>query len=58
MLIWGIGGGVATAAFEICRAFGVNTIVTSGADGKLDRAREWGADVTRQPQRRTTSSQR
>ena len=30
-LIWGIGGGVATASFEICRAFGVNTIVTSGS---------------------------
>ncbi|HJU47039.1 MAG TPA: zinc-binding dehydrogenase [Gaiellaceae bacterium] len=44
-LIWGIGGGVATAAFEICRALGVRTIVTSGADWKLERAREWGADV-------------
>ncbi len=44
-LIWGIGGGVATAAFEICRALGVRTIVTSGSDEKLARAREWGADV-------------
>ena len=44
-LIWGIGGGVATAAFEICRALGVRTIVTSGAGWKLERAREWGADV-------------
>ena len=44
-LIWGIGGGVATAAFEICRAFGVNTIVTSGSAEKLAKAREWGADV-------------
>jgi len=44
-LIWGIGGGVATAAFEICRALGVHTIVTSGSDEKLERAREWGADV-------------
>jgi len=44
-LIWGIGGGVATAAFEICRAFGVKTIVTSGSPEKLARAREWGADV-------------
>jgi NADPH:quinone reductase-like Zn-dependent oxidoreductase len=44
-LIWGIGGGVATAAFEICRALGVRTIVTSGSDAKLARAREWGADV-------------
>ena len=44
-LIWGIGGGVATAAFEICRAFGVNTIVTSGSPEKLATAREWGADI-------------
>jgi NADPH:quinone reductase-like Zn-dependent oxidoreductase len=44
-LIWGIGGGVATAAFEICRALGARTIVTSGSDEKLERAREWGADV-------------
>jgi len=45
-LVWGIGGGVATAAFEICRALGVRTIVTSGSDDKLEAAREWGADVT------------
>jgi len=44
-LIWGIGGGVATAAFELCRAFGVRTIVTSGSPEKLASAREWGADV-------------
>jgi NADPH:quinone reductase-like Zn-dependent oxidoreductase len=44
-LVWGIGGGVATAAFEICRALGVRTIVTSGSDEKLAVAREWGADV-------------
>ena len=46
VLIWGIGGGVATAAFELCRALGANTIVTSGSEEKLDRARDWGADVT------------
>jgi NADPH:quinone reductase-like Zn-dependent oxidoreductase len=45
VLIWGIGGGVATAAFEISRALGARTIVTSGSDHKLERAREWGADV-------------
>ena len=44
-LIWGIGGGVATAAFEICRALGLRTIVTSGSEDKLATAREWGADV-------------
>ena len=45
VLIWGIGGGVATAAFEIARALGARTIVTSGAGWKLERAREWGADL-------------
>lgn len=45
VLIWGIGGGVATAAFEICRALGVRTVVTSGSEEKLAAAREWGADV-------------
>jgi len=44
-LIWGIGGGVATASFEICRALGLRTIVTSGSDDKLEHARGWGADV-------------
>jgi NADPH:quinone reductase-like Zn-dependent oxidoreductase len=45
VLIWGIGGGVALAAFEICRALGVRTIVTSSSDEKLERARALGADV-------------
>ena len=45
VLIWGIGGGVATASFEIARALGARTIVTSGSEEKLERAREWGADV-------------
>ena len=45
MLIWGIGGGVAIAAFEIARALGARTIVTSSSDEKLERARELGADV-------------
>jgi NADPH:quinone reductase-like Zn-dependent oxidoreductase len=43
-LIWGIGGGVALAAFEICRALGVRTIVTSSNDAKLERASALGAD--------------
>jgi len=45
VLIWGIGGGVATAAFELARALGARTLVTSGSDAKLEQAREWGADV-------------
>jgi NADPH:quinone reductase-like Zn-dependent oxidoreductase len=45
VLIWGIGGGVALAAFEIARALGARTIVTSSSGEKLARARELGADV-------------
>jgi zinc-binding alcohol dehydrogenase/oxidoreductase len=45
VLIWGIGGGVATAAFEIARAIGAKTLVTSGSEAKLERAREWGANI-------------
>ena len=40
VLIWGIGGGVALAAFELCRALGARTIVTSSSAEKLVRARE------------------
>jgi NADPH:quinone reductase-like Zn-dependent oxidoreductase len=46
VLVWGIGGGVATAAFEIARALGARTVVTSSSDAKLARARELGADAT------------
>jgi zinc-binding alcohol dehydrogenase/oxidoreductase len=45
VLIWGIGGGVAAGAFEICRALGARTIVTSGSDEKLAQALAWGADI-------------
>lgn len=45
VLIWGIGGGVALAAFEICRALGARTIVTSSSREKLARAHSLGADV-------------
>jgi zinc-binding alcohol dehydrogenase/oxidoreductase len=45
VLIWGIGGGVATAAFRIAQALGAHTIVTSGSTEKLAKATELGADV-------------
>ena len=45
VLVWGIGGGVATAAFRIAQALGARTIVTSSSDEKLARARALGADV-------------
>jgi NADPH:quinone reductase-like Zn-dependent oxidoreductase len=45
VLIWGIGGGVALAAFEIARALGARTFVTSSSAEKLEKARALGADV-------------
>ena len=45
VLIWGIGGGVALAAFEICRALGARPIVTSSSPEKLERARTLGAEA-------------
>lgn len=46
VLIWGIGGGVATASLAIAKALGAHAVVTSSSDGKLARALELGADVT------------
>jgi NADPH:quinone reductase-like Zn-dependent oxidoreductase len=46
VLVWGIGGGVATAALAIAKALGARVIVTSSSDAKLARARELGADAT------------
>jgi zinc-binding alcohol dehydrogenase/oxidoreductase len=45
VLIWGIGGGVATAAFRIAQALSARTIVTSGNAEKLAKASELGADL-------------
>jgi NADPH:quinone reductase-like Zn-dependent oxidoreductase len=44
VLIWGIGGGVAQAALQICKNVGAKVWVTSSDDAKLDRARSLGAD--------------
>ncbi len=46
VFVWGIGGGVATAALAIAKAFGAHVIVTSSSEEKLARARELGADET------------
>ena len=46
VLIWGIGGGVATAALQIAKLRGARVWVTSGSDDKLARARALGADET------------
>jgi NADPH:quinone reductase-like Zn-dependent oxidoreductase len=45
VLVWGIGGGVATAALSIAKALGARVIATSSSDAKLERARELGADA-------------
>jgi len=46
VLIWGIGGGVAIAALQICKQLEAEVWVTSSSDAKLARARELGADHT------------
>lgn len=46
VLITGIGGGAALAAFNISKHFGCKTIVTSRHQWKLDKASELGASET------------
>jgi NADPH:quinone reductase-like Zn-dependent oxidoreductase len=46
VLVWGIGGGVSTAALAIAKALNARVIATSSSDHKLARARELGADAT------------
>jgi len=46
VFVWGIGGGVATAALAIAKTLGARVIVTSSSEAKLARARELGADAT------------
>lgn len=46
VLIWGIGGGVALAALQICKQIGARVWVVSSSDEKLERARAMGADET------------
>jgi NADPH:quinone reductase-like Zn-dependent oxidoreductase len=46
VLIWGIGGGVAIAALQICKLLGAEVWVTSRDVGKLARAKALGADHT------------
>ncbi|MHA2139885.1 MAG: zinc-binding dehydrogenase [Candidatus Thorarchaeota archaeon] len=44
VLIIGIGGGVAIAAFQIAKLSGARVFVTSSSDKKLEKARKLGAD--------------
>jgi NADPH:quinone reductase-like Zn-dependent oxidoreductase len=45
VLVWGVGGGVATAALSIATALGARVLATSSSDDKLARATELGADA-------------
>lgn len=44
VLIWGIGGGVALAALQICKQIGARVWAVSSSDEKLSRAAKLGAD--------------
>jgi NADPH:quinone reductase-like Zn-dependent oxidoreductase len=45
VLIWGISGGVALAALQICKQLGARVWAVSSSDDKLARAEALGADV-------------
>jgi NADPH:quinone reductase-like Zn-dependent oxidoreductase len=45
VLVWGVGGGVATAALSIAKALGARVLATSSSDEKLARATDLGADA-------------
>jgi zinc-binding alcohol dehydrogenase/oxidoreductase len=44
VFVWGVGGGVASAALAIAKSLGARVIVTSSSREKLERARGLGAD--------------
>lgn len=46
VLVWGIGGGVSSAALRIAKLLGARVIATSSSDEKLAKARDLGADIT------------
>ena len=58
VLIWGIGGGVALAALQICKQLGAEVWVTSSSDEKLARAGQLGAidDAQQRDERRRGES--
>jgi NADPH:quinone reductase-like Zn-dependent oxidoreductase len=45
VLVWGVGSGIGTASLQIAKALGGRVIATSSSDGKLERAKELGADA-------------
>ena len=50
VLVWGVGGGVASAALELCRVVGARAIVTSSSDAEL------GGRASAAPRRRSTTA--
>jgi NADPH:quinone reductase-like Zn-dependent oxidoreductase len=45
VVVWGVGGGVGSAALMVAKALGARVVATSSSDAKLERARELGADA-------------
>jgi zinc-binding alcohol dehydrogenase/oxidoreductase len=45
VLVWGVGGGVGSAALMVAKALGARVLATSSTNAKLERARELGADA-------------
>jgi NADPH:quinone reductase-like Zn-dependent oxidoreductase len=45
VLVHGAGSGIGVAAIQIAKLFGARVITTASTEGKLERARELGADV-------------
>jgi NADPH:quinone reductase-like Zn-dependent oxidoreductase len=45
VLVWGVGGGVASASLVIAKALGARVLATSSDDAKLEKARALGADA-------------
>ncbi|NLG55317.1 MAG: NAD(P)H-quinone oxidoreductase [Rhodococcus sp.] len=45
-LVHGGGSGIGTHAIQVAKALGARVAVTAGSEGKLERCRELGADIT------------
>ena len=57
VLVIGAGSGVGTAAIQICKLVGARVIATAGADWKLEKARELGADEVINHSRQSVSEE-
>ena len=57
VLVIGAGSGVGTAAIQICKLVGARVIASAGADWKLEKARELGADEVINHSRQSVSEE-